>query len=165
MVCLQAKAALQSIKRWYKAFPVVNVCIGNHSNRMFRLAHEAGIPKKMLKSYEEMWEAPKGWKWSESFNINGVHYTHGSGVSGANGALKIAVNRRESTVIGHIHTEAAIQYNVSAKDAIWGMVVGSGIDDKAYAFNYAKENIKKSIVSAAVVLDGGKTPIIELMKL
>ena len=161
----EADLALKSIRDWYKAFPEVNVCIGNHSNRMFRLAHEVGIPKRMLKTYEELWEAPKGWIWQESWNIDGVHYTHGSGMSGANAAIKKAIHLRQSTVIGHIHTEATIQYNVSAIDSIWGMQVGCGIDDKAYAFNYAKENLKKSIISCGVVVENGRMPILELMKL
>ncbi len=157
--------ALEQMKVWYKAFPNVNVCIGNHTARPFRLAHDVGLSKKFLKTYEQMWEAPKGWSWKDSFDINGVHYSHGTGLSGPNGALKKAVQLRKSCVIGHIHTEATIQYNVSAIDAIWGMMVGCGIDDRRYAFHYAKDNVKKSIISAGVVLDKGRTPIVELMKL
>lgn len=160
----EAELAQQSILDWYKAFPDVKVCIGNHSNRMFRLAHESGIPKRFLKTYEEMWNAPRGWRWADSWDILGVHYTHGTGGSGPNAALKRAIQLRRSVVIGHIHTEATIQYNVSAIDAIWGMQVGCGVDDKAYAFHYAKDNTKKSIVSCGVVLNG-ELPIIELMKL
>ncbi len=161
----EAEQALISIKKWYSAFPIVNVCIGNHSNRMFRMAYESGIPKRFMKTYEEMWEAPKGWLWSESFEICGVHYSHGNGTSGPNAALKRAIQLRKSVVQGHIHTEAGIQYNVSSIDAIFGMQVGCGIDDKMYAFNYAKDNIKKSIISCAVVLENGRLPILELMKL
>jgi len=161
----EADLALNKIKRWYQTFPIVDVCIGNHSNRMFRLAHEAGIPKRMLKTYEQLWEAPKGWKWRESIDIHGVHYTHGSGMSGSSGALKKATQLRKSCVIGHIHTEVGIQYNVSAIDSLFGMQVGCGIDDKKYAFHYAKDNLKKSIISCGVVLNKGKLPIVELMKL
>lgn len=38
------------------------------------------------------------------------------------------------------------------------MQVGGAIDDKAYAFAYAKEHLKKSIVGCAVVING-KLPI------
>lgn len=160
----EAELAAAKIKDWYKAFPVVQVCIGNHTSRMFRLAHTSGIPRKMLKSYEEMWDAPEGWRWSESWDIQGVHYSHGSGMSGANAAIKKAVQLRKSCVIGHIHTEATIQYNVSAIDKIFGMQVGCLVDDKAYAFAYAKDNAKKSILSCGVVLENGTLPILELMK-
>lgn len=161
----EAAQAQSKILDWYKAFPDVNVCIGNHTNRMFRLAHLSGIPRVMLKSYEELWQAPKGWKWSEYFDVQGVHYSHGSGMSGPNAAMKKAVNLRKSCVIGHIHTEATIQYNVSALDRIFGMQVGCLVDDKAYAFAYAKDNTKKSILSCGVVTENGTLPIIELMKI
>ncbi len=161
----EAYQALKAMKDWYKAFPNVNVCIGNHSNRMFRLAHLSGIPKRMLKSYEELWEAPRGWNWVESLDLYGVHYTHGTGTSGPSAALKRAVQLRKSVVQGHIHTEAGIQYNVSSLDAIWGMQVGCGISDDKYAFAYAKDNVKKSIISCGVVLEKGRLPILELMPL
>ena len=161
----EADLALVSMKQWYKAFKEVKVCIGNHSARAFRLAHDSGLSKKFLKSYEEMWEAPKTWKWADSWSLYNVHYTHGTGTSGPNAALKRAVQFRKNVAMGHIHTEATIQYNVSSVDAIWGLMVGSGIDDKQYAFHYAKDTIKKSIVSCAVVVDNGKLPIIELMSL
>ena len=160
----EAAMALDGMQRWYEVFPEALVCIGNHSARMFRMAHEAGLPKRFLKSYEEIWNAPRGWKWSESWDIDGVHYTHGTGTSGPNAAMKIALQRRQSVVIGHIHSEATIQYNVSNVDRVFGMIVGSGVDDSAYAFNYAKDTIKKSVISCAVVLEG-RLPIIELMEL
>ena len=72
---------------------------------------------------------------------------------------------RKPVVMGHIHTEVGIQYNVSAIDAIFGMQVGCGIDDRQYAFHYAKDTVKKSIISCGVVLDQGRIPIIELMPL
>lgn len=146
--------ALEKMKDWYRVFPEVKICIGNHTARPFRLARTVGIPKKFLKSYEEAWEAPKGWKWEDSWEINGVHYTHGTGLSGAGGAIKLASQYRQNCVIGHIHTEAGIQFNASKKDLIWGMQLGGAIDDKAYAFAYAKDQLKKSIIGVGVVLNG-----------
>lgn len=145
--------ALVGMKKWYEVFPEVKVCIGNHSERMFRLARTAGIPKRFLKTYEEIWEAPKGWKWDTSWDINKVLYIHGTGMSGENAAITKARSLRQNTVIGHIHTEAGVKYSASSKDLVWGMQVGGAIDDKAYAFAYAKEHLKKSIVGCGVILD------------
>ena len=159
----EAAYAQEALLLWYKVFPTVSVCIGNHSARVFRAAHSSGIPKRFIKSYEETWNAPKGWKWDTSFTINGVYYTHLTGMSGPSAAIKKAMQLRMPVVGGHIHTEATIQFSVSAIDAIFGLQVGCGIDDKQYAFAYAKENLKKSIISCGIVKD--RTPIIELMKL
>ena len=156
----EATLAQQKMKTWYKAFPEVSVCIGNHTSRPFRLARANGLPKKFIKSYEEAWEAPSGWKWAEHWEYNGVLYTHGTGSSGETGALKIATRHRQNTVIGHIHSSAGIQYSASKIDLVWGMQVGGALDDKSYAAYYAKDQLKKSIVGCGIVIDG-KLPIFE----
>jgi predicted phosphodiesterase len=161
----EADMAQFKMKQWYKAFPQAHVCIGNHTARPFRQARANGVPKKFIKSYEEAWEAPIGWKWAESWVINGVLYTHGTGFSGANAAIRIAQAHRQNTVIGHIHSEAGVQYNASRIDLVWGMQVGGALDDKSYAAYYAKDQLKKSIVGCGVVLDKGRLPIFEPMKL
>ena len=133
-----------------------------HTELAFRQAKASGVAKRFLKPYEEAWCAPKGWKWSTDFEYNGVLYTHGTGTSGDKAAINKALNMRQSVVQGHIHTIASINYNVSPKDILFGMQVGCGIDDKAYAFNYAKSNIKKSIISCGVVINGTQPIIIPM---
>lgn len=160
----EAELAQVMMREWYKAFPNVKVCIGNHTSRPFRLARANGMPKKFLKSYEEAWEAPRGWEWSEHYEIDGVLYTHGTGMSGASAAIKLATRYRQNVVIGHIHSEAGIQYNASKIDLIWGMQLGGALDDNTYAAYYAKDQLKKSIVGCGVVI-GGELPIYEPMKL
>lgn len=160
----EAQMAQEKMKELYELFPITSVCIGNHTARPFRMAKSSGLPKKFIKSYEEAWEAPKGWKWSESWEFNNVLYTHGTGYSGANAAIRIATRHRQNTVIGHIHSEAGIQYSASKIDLVWGMQVGGAIDDKSYAAHYAKDNLKKSIVGCGIVVDG-VLPIFEPMNL
>lgn len=160
----EAEMAQEKMKLWYKAFPEAYVCIGNHTARPFRQARSNGIPRKFMKSYEEAWEAPKTWKWAESWEIDGVFYTHGTGCSGSQGAITIATRHRQNTVIGHIHSQAGIQYSASKIDLVWGMQVGGALDDKSYAAYYAKDQLKKSIVGCGVVLNG-KLPIYEPMLL
>lgn len=158
----EASLAQEKMKIWYKAFPNVKVCIGNHTARPFRMAKSNGIPKKFIKSYEEAWEAPRGWQWADSWEIDGVHYTHGTGFSGANAAVTIATRHRQNTVIGHIHSQAGIQYSASKIDLVWGMQVGGALDDTSYAAYYAKDQLKKSIIGCGIVLQG-KLPIFEPM--
>ena len=160
----EAAMAHEKMKLWYKAFPEAYVCIGNHTARPFRMARTSGIPKKFIKSYEEAWEAPSTWKWAENWEFDGVLYTHGTGFSGANAAIRIATRHRQNTVIGHIHSEAGIQYSASKIDLVWGMQLGGALDDSSYAAYYAKDQLKKSIVGCGVVLEG-RLPIYEPMKL
>lgn len=158
----EAEQAQIKMKQWYKAFPEASVCIGNHTARPFRQAKANGIPKKFIKSYEEAWEAPKTWKWAENWEIDGVLYTHGTGCSGVQAAITIATRHRQNTVIGHIHSQAGIQYSASKIDLVWGMQVGGALDDRSYAAYYAKDQLKKSIVGCGIVING-KLPIYEPM--
>ena len=160
----EAELAQSKMEVWYKVFPTAYVCIGNHTARPFRQAKANGVPKKFLKTYEEAWKAPKTWRWSESWEFNGVFYTHGTGFSGAGAAIRIATRHRQNTVIGHIHSEAGIQYSASKIDLVWGMQLGGALDDKSYAAFYAKEQLKKSIVGCGVVING-VLPIYEPMLL
>lgn len=150
--------ALEMMKIWYSSFPEVSVCIGNHSSRIFRLAKKTGITKYAIKTYEQLWDAPKGWKWAESWEIDDVHYTHGTGLSGPSAGIKLAKQYRQNVVVGHVHSEAGIQYSASKKDLIWALMVGGAINDSSYAAAYAKDQIKKSIIGCGVVVQG-KLPL------
>lgn len=160
----EATLAQEKMRLWYKAFPEAFVCIGNHTARPFRMAKQHGIPKKFIKSYEEAWEAPEGWKWADHWDINGVWYTHGTGFSGANAAIRIATRYQQNVVIGHIHSEAGIQYAANKDKLIWGKQLGGALDDNSYAAFYAKDQLKKSIIGCGITL-GGTLPIYEPMNL
>lgn len=150
--------ALDNCDKWYKAFPEVSICIGNHDRLPFRKAYTAGLPKNWLKSYQEMFDSPKGWKWDFVHEINGVIYQHGTGLSGEMASINAARENRNSTVIGHLHTVSNIRFLASHKDLIFGMNVGCGIDHAKYAFAYGKENTRKPVLGCGVVING-KLPI------
>jgi len=156
--------ALEKCKKWYHTFPDVKVCIGNHDALPFRKLFTAGLPAKWLKSYQEMLESPKTWDWGFIHEVNGVIYQHGTGLSGEMASVNAARENRQSTVIGHLHTVANMRFLASNKDLVFGMSVGCGIDHNKYAFAYGKENIRKPIISCAVVLEG-RQPLLLPMNL
>lgn len=156
--------AKQKMKRWYHTFPEVRVCIGNHDALPFRKVFSAGLPKEWLKSYEELLEAPKSWKWDFVHQHEGVIYQHGTGLSGEMASINAARENRQSTVIGHLHTVCNTRFLASYKDVIFGCSVGCGIDHSKYAFVYGRENTRKPVLACSVVLEG-KTPINLLMPL
>jgi predicted phosphodiesterase len=152
------RLALSRTKRWYRTFPNVKICIGNHDALPFRKAFTAGLPSTWLKSYQEILQSPKTWEWDFIHEVNGVLYQHGTGMSGEMAAINAARENRQSTVIGHLHTVCNTRFLASFKDLIFGVSVGCGINHKTYAFAYGRENTRKPVVSCAVILDG-KTPI------
>jgi predicted phosphodiesterase len=151
--------SIHKLKDWYKVFPNVKVAFGNHDLLIQRQAYSAGLSQRWIKGFNEVLEIPN-WTFDMEHEIDGVIYTHGTGTSGENGAFQKALNRRRSVVSGHLHTIANIKWNVSEADRIFAMQVGCGIDDKAYAFEYARGIVKKSVISCGVVLDKGTLPIV-----
>jgi predicted phosphodiesterase len=152
------KMALDKCEEWYKAFPIVKICIGNHDRLPFRKAFTAGLPKNWLKSYQEMFNSPNTWKWDFIHREFGVIYQHGTGLSGEMASINAARENRQSTVLGHLHTVCNTRFLASNKDLIFGMNVGCGIDHHKYAFAYGRENTRKPVISAGIVIDG-KYPI------
>lgn len=150
----EAEKAIKEIRKWYKTFPKADVMVGNHSALPYRQATAAGIPHRFMRAYEDVWEAPKGWKWMMETEIDHVLYTHGTGLSGQNGAINKAIRARQSVVIGHIHAFGGVSYHASDKDLIFGLNVGCGVDVRAYAFEYGKNFVNKPTLGCGIVVDG-----------
>jgi len=151
--------AIKRIARWYKAFPNADVLIGNHDRMAARKAMTGGIPSAWIKSYNDVLKTPK-WNWVESVIYNDVLYEHGEGGQ----ASTKAKNNMMSSVCGHTHTAAYVQWFCGKKYRVFGMQVGCGVNHKSYAAAYAK-NFRKQSIGCAVVLNNGTTPISLLMPL
>ncbi len=152
------------LKHWFKAFPEVLLCRGNHDNLVDRKAKTVGLPKRCFKAYRDIWNLPKKWKDAFSYEIDGVIYQHGTGSTGKLGHLNLAIANRSSTVCGHAHSFAGIAYTASPKDCIFGMNVGSGIHTKSLAFAYGADFKHKPIIACATVEDS-KNPKLHIMEL
>ena len=87
----EADIAQEAMNKWYNLFPKVNVIIGNHTALPYRQANSIGLPRKFIKTYEQIWNAPIGWKWDVELEIDHVLYRHGTGSSGQNGAINLAI--------------------------------------------------------------------------
>jgi len=152
----------ESLQKWIKAFPKAVVTIGNHDERVARLAADAGIPSHYLREYDAIYKT-KGWSWVNSYEEDNVYYYHGVGAGGMYPAINAAKMRLQSVVMGHYHSVAGINWVVGPTSRIFGMNVGSGVDRFHPAMQYGSAYLKKPIVSCAVVINGH--PYLELMNL
>ena len=153
--------AKKAIQKWYKAFPKATVILGNHDRRPQRVAESVNIPAKFIRDYSDLWGTPK-WDWEFSTVIDNVFYCHGDGKGGGNTpAFNLAKSMGMSVVMGHFHSVAGITWQASPVNRIFGMNLGWGGDDAAYAFAYAKEQAKRGVLGAGVILDG--IPYYEVM--
>lgn len=147
-------ALRDKVKPLFKLFPKMKICTSNHGSLPFRRAFKFGLPSELIKSYTDILQAPKGWQWNDYWEIDGVIYEHGDPFSGQNGALKCAEQNMQSTVIGHIHSFAGIQYSANSKHLIFGFNAGCLIDHEAYAFSYAKKIKRKPILGCGIIKNG-----------
>tara|TARA_R110000787_G_scaffold245880_2_gene351678 strand:- start:207 stop:932 length:726 start_codon:yes stop_codon:yes gene_type:complete len=151
--------AIKRIARWFQAFPVATVIIGNHDRLIMRKAQTSAIPSKWIKSFKEVLEVPT-WNFVERYEKDNVQYIHGEG---GTASTKCRADMMH-TIQGHLHTQCYVQHYVGKKFRVYGVQVGCGIDHDSYAMAYAKYG-KKPVISCAVVLNNGNTPINLLMPL
>lgn len=155
--------ARERIAEWVATFPVMRLCVSNHGLRWLSKAHDAQIPSELLIPYKKLFNMPRGWQFREEWLFKEKHpfrMIHGMGYSGVMGARNAAIDGRVSTVIGHLHSHAGVHFINNGAGTIWGLNAGSLIDEGAFAFKYSKYTRFKSIISCAVVLDGGKHPVV-----
>lgn len=154
----ELEVAIDKISLWYNAFPNADVTVGNHDRIIMRKAQTSNIPSIWIRNYKDVLETP-GWDFVDRVVIDNVQYIHGEGGT----AHTKCRGDMMSTVQGHLHTQCYVQWFVGHNFKIFGMQVGCGIDNDAYAMAYAKRG-KKPAVACGVVI-GGHTAINELMTL
>lgn len=147
--------AIDMLIPFYKEFPNVYMCLGNHDLLIARKAKTSGLSSIAVRSLHEVYQMPDGWKVNTQWQIDGVLYQHGTGRSGKYPHILAAEQNRQSTVIGHAHSVMGVQYTASQKDMIFGMAVGCGVDAHSYAMDYGQYYTRKPILGCGVVMDGG----------
>lgn len=151
---VELEKAIKQLQPLYKLFPKCTVVESNHGSMVLRKALMAGMPKKVLRSYNEILDAPKGWKWVFDVKIKTplgpIYFCHGK--SGAAGRL--ASQYGMSTIQGHYHEKAQITYISTPERLMFDCHTGCLADDKSLALGYNKINPKRPIVSIVVVVDG-----------
>lgn len=154
------RQAKEAVREFYKAFPKATVVLGNHDKRIVRRAKSVDIPDIFIKSYKEIWGTP-GWDWVEDIVIDDCYYYHGDGQGGEYPAANAVRKMLMSVVLGHNHTASGVKYYTNPTRRVFACDTGAGCDDKAMAFAYSERNKRRSVISAAVVIDG--IPYVEPM--
>lgn len=151
----EMEEADKHLEEWFGVFTNVHLCRGNHDILVDRKGKTVGLPARCFKPFREIWKLPKGWVDAFEFQLDGTRFLHGTGYSGKYSHVQAAYDSRQSTVIGHTHSVAGIEWSANSKNVIFGMNVGSGIDCKKYAFAYGKDMRRKPVLGCGIVTDGG----------
>lgn len=146
--------AISRLKVYATMFPEVDYLLGNHDLRPEMMAATVGIGKRYLKDPHDILELPDGWVChGDEFIVDDVLYSHGMDAAGKNGAINKALRERMSVVVGHSHGFGGVQYSANSRDKVFGMNVGCGIDENAYAFVYGKHAKNKVTLGCGVVFN------------
>lgn len=151
-----------TLGKWYKAFPQMKLCLSNHGTRWIRKALKAQIPTQMLRNYQELIQAPEGWRWQKHWKVKDKYpwiMEHGDDWGGSIPHVNAALHNGMSTVMGHHHSRLGVTYMKTNGMDIWGAVAGSLIDFEQYAFEYARAAKLKPQLGLILVVDGGKRAI------
>ena len=156
--------ARERLKPWYKAFPKLTLCGGNHDLIPARQLKKIGMDAEVwMRPLAEVYNFPKGWKMVDMITIDGVLYHHGYTANGVNGFRNDSIKRMCRTVTGHSHGNAGISATASNHRLIWGLAVGCGVDEDSLSMVYGKHFLQKPIISCGLVING--EPQIKYMQL
>lgn len=151
---VELEKAIASLKPVYKLFPKVTVVESNHGSMVLRKALVGKIPRKAIKSYNDILDAPKGWQWVFDTIVKtpmgDIYLCHGK--TGTPGRL--ASQYGMSSIQGHFHEKAQITYISTPHKLMFDAHTGCLADDNSLALGYNKVNPKRPIVSLIVVLKG-----------
>ena len=147
--------AIQRLQPLYRLFPKVDVVESNHGSLVYRKGKVHGIPRFVFKSYREVIQAPKGWRWHfdltlKMSNGNDVYFCHGKSSQPG----KLSQSMGMSTVQGHFHEQFSINYWANPNGLYFDMKVGCLIHDDSLAFSYNNTNLKRPLIGTGIIIDG-----------
>ena len=149
--------AKKHIKQFRKIFKCpMPIMWGNHDIRIQRLAEKSAMPESFLKDINEILAIDPKWKWTWHDklivtlpNKTKVFFTHHF----KSNVLASAKELGMSLCVGHQHTKSSIELFTHPLALNFAMCVGSSIEPRHEAFKYAKNFIKRPIISCASIVD------------
>lgn len=160
----ELEKALPVISELHNLFPNMDLIDSNHGSMVYRKAKAHGIPRRYIKSYNEVLGVGEGWQWHMDLTIElpdgqWVYFHHGK----TQDAIRTSQLMGMSHVCGHYHEQFGVKYWANPRGLYWGMNSGCLIDNNALAFAYNRVNPKRPIIGTGLIIDG--VPVMEAMPL
>ena len=157
----EIKKLKKTFKQWGKVFPTMKCLVGNHEERLVKQLARAGFPKNFIGLDNVLTRLGKPPGWSLHTQIvkdnsprGDIFFIHGHQRGLSRIPTKSNAHFNGSLVRGHHHTQSFVAYKSTREHLAFDMVVGSGIDQHAVAFQYARADISRPVLSCAVIIDG-----------
>jgi len=150
----ELETAKKYIARLHKMSPNMDLLESNHGALLYRKALHHGIPRQMIRSYNEVLGVGPGWTWHNELTIklpNGqpVHFCHGKN---ANVTL-LSKNMGMSAVQGHYHGRYKVEYWGNPERLNWAMAVGCLVDDESLALAYNKNVLERPVIGLGMIVN------------
>ena len=160
----ELRRARDVIWQMEEIFPKVEVIESNHGSLWYRKAKHHGIPREVIKSYEDILGTKK-WSWHYDLTLtlpNGqpCYFHHGKSANGLLASQKLGM----SFVQGHYHGKFGIQYWGTKERLNFALQVGCLIDDHALAFEYNKTTMDRPVIGLGMIIDSQPKTIPLVMK-
>lgn len=147
--------AKKYMKKLYKIFPKCTVLHSNHGSLYSRKAKTAGFPQDLLKPWNELMEAPKGWNWVFDYTYkmsNGRKLYCHHGIS--TNAFKVCWEKQICYIQGHYHSQLTSHIVARHGLPLWGVTSGCLVDHEKLAFEYQKNNLKRPQLGVTMIING-----------
>jgi len=145
--------ALGYIDTLHEIFPKMDLLHSNHGSMAYRKSKHNGIPRHLIKSYNDALCIPEqDWKWHERLIVelpNGTNMcaVHSLGAD----SLRASQSLGMSLVQGHHHSSFEIRYWQNMSNLNFAITSGCLIDDNSMAFAYNKLQVKRPIMGATFI--------------
>lgn len=148
-------AAFDWIQELAKVFKKVDLLESNHGSLHVRRQKDAYLPRQILRTYNEMWDVPKTWRWHMDFTFklkSGLlcYAHHGKTANVA----KLAQSMGMCALQGHYHEKMGVAYWANPLNLFWAAQSGCLIDHKSLAFAYNNTNLKRPLLGSLGIVDG-----------
>lgn len=148
------KNSKEYLKLLSTIFPEMLVANGNHDGRYYKKMRMSGIIDEMIIPLHNLLDLPDTWIFKNEHELNlgndKAILNHGMGGN----AYKSCAVRGENVISGHYHSLCGVQHFETPNNSVWGMQVGSIVNDETLAFDYSRYNNKKSALSCGMIIDG-----------
>lgn len=161
----EMKKMRKRVRRLGKLFPVMDVTIGNHDQRLMLKCRGSGLPLSMMKPLEELLAAPEGWKFHEEemkliVESTGerIIFAHNLGVN----PFLVAQRRGCSVLTGHQHSKGGVNAYNNGEAIYFGCNVPNLISNTGAPFSYTKISQIMPVRGCIIIKSG--VPNLEILR-
>lgn len=151
----ELKKAQDCCKELESIFPEMELLHSNHGSLAYRRGKASGIPRHMIKEYNDILHVGPGWKWEFEIKIRtakdrDILFRHQFNTNIGRTVERLGC----CCVQGHYHSKFEIVYASNPRSLNWGMTVGNLADHRSLAMEYNKLQVQRPILGCGIIIDG-----------